>query len=160
MASGSKLRKHRCVLMVDDDPEDIFLTRDALKEVAPQIEFKSLNDGQELMDYLSHTVKTVKNGKTSLPELILLDLNMPRKGGFEALDEIRSNPCLKRIPVVILSTSTTETDINRSFDAGANSFLSKPQTYNELLAVMHLTVDYWFGISRLPSNCPASDSCN
>jgi CheY-like chemotaxis protein len=137
--------------MVDDDPEDILLTRDALKEVAPRIKFKSVNDGEELTDYLARAISAVKDASKPFPELVLLDLNMPRKSGFEVLDEMRSHPVLKRIPVVILSTSTLEGDINRSFDMGANSFISKPQSYEELLKVMSLAVEYWFGVSRLPS---------
>jgi CheY-like chemotaxis protein len=154
LALGSKSRGQRhVVLMVDDDPEDILLTRDALEEIAPRIDLQSLNDGQELMDYLNKTVGTSAGAAQPCPELILLDLNMPRKSGFEVLGEMRGNPQLKRIPVVILSTSTEERDINRSFDMGANSFLSKPQTYDELLTVLGRTVEYWFEISHLPILC-------
>lgn len=149
---SSKILK-RTVLMVDDDLEDILLTREALEEVAPEIKFRSLNDGQEMMDYLFRVVKTGGYADEACPELILLDLNMPRKNGFEVLIEMRNHADLRRIPVIVLSTSTIKQDINRSFDLGANSFLSKPQTYEELLTVMSRAVEYWFGISRLPMVC-------
>jgi CheY-like chemotaxis protein len=146
--------KQRVVLMVDDDPEDILLTRDALREVAPRLKFKSVNDGQELTDYLARAINSGRDASQPFPELVFLDLNMPRKSGFEVLGEMRSHPVLKRIPVVIWSTSTLEGDVNRSFDMGANSFISKPQSYDELLTVMSRAVEYWFGVSRLPSILP------
>ncbi len=141
--------------MVDDDHEDIMLIRDALREVAPNIKFKSLNDGQELLEFLLNIIENGDHSVNTCPELILLDLNMPKKSGFEALEEIRSNPDLKGIPVIILSTSEIEQDIKRSFEAGANSFLSKPKDYDELLSQMKRTMEYWFGVSRLPSFNPA-----
>lgn len=148
--NGTDLKKQkRMLLMVDDDSEDVLLIGEAVREVAPKIDFKSLEDGKELMDYLYLTIGS--NGRNPCPELIFLDLNMPKKSGFEALAEMKSNAHLKRIPVIILSTSTVERDINRSFDMGANSFPSKPHSYNELLTLVSLTVDYWFGVSRLPS---------
>jgi CheY-like chemotaxis protein len=139
------------VLVVDDDSEDILLTMEALKEVAPRVRFKSVKDGDELIDYLAVAMSAGKGSSKPFPELIFLDLNMPGKSGFEVLDAIRGDPVLKRIPIVILSTSTMEVDINRSFDMGANSFISKPQTYDELLTVMSRAVEYWFGVNSLPS---------
>ncbi len=137
--------------MVDDDPEDILLIREAIKEIAPNIKFRSVNNGQELMEYLSLATGSAKNAKNPCPEIILLDLNMPKKNGFEALDEVKSDLALKDIPVVVLSTSTSRDDVNRSYKLGANTFIQKPQTYDELLTVMSQAMNYWFGISRLPS---------
>lgn len=150
---GSTENKH-FVLMVDDDPEDILLTREALKEVAPRVGFESLNDGHQLLKYLGGIIFTGNSKSKACPGLIFLDLNMPGKNGFEVLDEMRHNPGLRRIPVVILSTSVMEKDINRSFDMGANSFIPKPQTYAELLTVMSRAMEYWFGVSRLPAVIP------
>jgi CheY-like chemotaxis protein len=141
------------VLMVDDDLEDILLIRDAIKEVAPKVKFKSVKDGQELMEYLSFAVQVSPKAKNPCPQLIFLDLNMPRKNGFEVLDEMRADPELRGIPVVVLSTSLNSVDITRSYNLGANTFIPKPQTYDELLTVMSQAMNYWFGISRLPSVC-------
>ncbi len=147
------------IMMVDDDYDDILLTREALGEVAPNIKFESVNDGQELIDHLSCALKTGDVAKDIFPELVFLDLNMPRKGGFEVLEEMKGHPDLKRIPVVIMSTSCSKQDVNKAFDMGANSFISKPYTYDELLVVMGRAVDYWFGISCLPSALPEEGSC-
>ncbi len=147
----SSRRKRHVVLMADDDPEDILLIRDAIKEVAPTITFKSVTDGQGLMDYLSFAVDRTGSAKNPCPELIFLDLNMPKKSGFEVLNEIKNNPGLRGIPVVIFSTSSSEQDIDLSYQMGANTFIPKPQTYEELLTVMSQALNYWFGISRLPS---------
>jgi CheY-like chemotaxis protein len=147
----SARKKKRLVLMVDDDLEDIMLIRDAIKEVAPNIGFRSVNDGHELLEYLSLATGISNNAKNPCPEIILLDLNMPGKSGFEVLDEMKSDISLKGIPIVILSTSTARQDIDRSYKLGANTFIPKPQTYEELLTVMSQAMNYWFGISRLPS---------
>ncbi len=149
----SSKRKRHVVLMVDDDPDDILLMRDAIKEVAPSVKFKAVHDGQEMMDYLSVAAGAAQDVRTPCPELILLDLRMPKKSGFEVLDEVKRDSVLRGIPVVILSTSTAEQDIDRSYSMGANTFIPKPQTYDELLTVMSQTMNYWFGISRLPSIC-------
>lgn len=137
--------------MADDDPEDILLIKDAIKEVAPTITFKSVNDGQGLIDYLSFAIAQTGSAKNPCPELILLDLNMPKKSGFEVLNEMKNDPGMKGIPVVIFTTSNSERDIDLSYEMGANTFIPKPQTYEELLTVMSQALNYWFGISRLPS---------
>ncbi len=139
--------------MADDDPEDILLTKEAIEEVAPDINFKSVAGGQELIDYLS----TVNKGDVSVdkpcPGLVLLDLNMPRKNGFEVLSEMKNDPTWKSIPVLVLSTSQGEGDINRSYGLGANAFIPKPRTFDELLLIMEQTMNYWFQVIRLPSIC-------
>lgn len=128
------------VLMADDDEEDCMLASDALKESGKEVEFACVEDGVHLMDYLLEHSGSWPNG---LPDLILLDLNMPRKDGREALLEIMPNPVLKRIPIVILTTSKEERDIAFTMNAGAKSFITKPGTFNEWIEIMRSLVQTW-----------------
>lgn len=137
------------IMMADDDPDDRLLLKEALEEnrLGNIIDFAV--DGQDLMDYLKRE-GTYANYKTPLPGLILLDLNMPRKSGREALQEIKSDPDLRRIPVVIMTTSEAEEDILRSYDLGVNSFVVKPITFERLVEIVKSVTDYWLQIVRLP----------
>jgi len=137
------------ILMADDDPDDRMLTADAMKESRLGNTFRCVEDGQELMDYLARRGK-YSHGNAPRPGLILLDLNMPRKDGRQALQEIKSDPELRRIPVVILTTSKTEEDVLRSYDLGANSFISKPVTFDRLVEIVRTLGTYWFSIVELP----------
>ena len=137
------------ILMADDDADDRMLTEDAMRESRLGNSFRCVEDGQELMDYLH------RRGKYALedaprPGLILLDLNMPRKDGRRALQEIKSDPELRRIPVVILTTSKTDEDVLRSYDLGANSFITKPVTFDRLVEIVRSLGSYWFQIVELP----------
>jgi CheY-like chemotaxis protein len=138
------------LLMADDDEEDRLLARDALRESRVINALRFVEDGEALMDYLRHTGKYAEPESAPRPALILLDLNMPRKDGREALAEIKSDPLLKSIPVVILTTSKREEDIVRSYLAGANSFIVKPVTFEGLIAVMRSVGNYWLDIVDLP----------
>jgi CheY-like chemotaxis protein len=138
------------LLMADDDEEDRLLARDALRESRVINVLRFVEDGEELMDYLRHTGKYAERESAPRPALILLDLNMPRKDGREALAEIKSDPLLKSIPVVILTTSKREEDIVRSYLAGANSFIVKPVTFEGLIEVMRSVGNYWLDIVDLP----------
>jgi CheY-like chemotaxis protein len=136
------------ILMADDDPDDRLLTKDALEESHLRNTFETVEDGEELMEYL------YRRGKYSdkpRPGLILLDLNMPRKDGREALREIKSDPELRRIPVVVMTTSKAEEDIVRSYDLGVNSFVVKPITFDGLVDTLQTIGKYWFEIVELPS---------
>jgi len=137
------------ILMADDDPEDRMLAKDALEEshLANEIEF--VEDGEELMDYLCRLGKYQELKGSPLPGLILLDLNMPRKDGREALAEIKADPVLKRIPVVILTTSKAEEDILRTYDLGVSGFVVKPVAFEGLVRVMKTLVQYWFEIVEI-----------
>src|SRR5688500_6083402 len=138
------------ILMADDDADDRMLAADAMKENRLGNSFRCVEDGQELMDYLTHAGKYA-SGNAPRPGLILLDLNMPRKDGRQALKEIKSNPELRRIPVVILTTSKTEEDVVRSYDLGANSFITKPVTFDRLVEIVRSLGNYWFEIVELPA---------
>lgn len=139
------------ILMADDDADDRMLAEDAMRESRLGNAFRCVEDGQELMDYLMRSGKYVQ-GDAPRPGLILLDLNMPRKDGRQALQEIKSNPELRRIPVVILTTSKTEEDVLRSYDLGANSFITKPVTFDGLVNIVRTLGNYWFKIVELPSD--------
>lgn len=139
------------ILMADDDEDDRELTNDALAaaHLANQVRF--VRDGEELMDYL-RVEGRYRDRPTDAPRpgIILLDLNMPKKDGREALAEIKADPNLRHIPVVVLTTSSDEEDVLRTYDLGVNSFITKPVTFASLVEVMSAWTRYWFEIVELP----------
>lgn len=141
------------ILMADDDEDDRLLTADALKRSRLINDMRFVVDGDDLMKYLRCEGRYAEGGVPApRPGLILLDLNMPKKDGREALAEIKGDPVLRRIPVVVLTTSKAEEDIVRSYDLGVNSFVSKPVTFDELAAVMQTLACYWFELVELPES--------
>lgn len=138
------------ILMADDDPDDRLMTREALEEARLANDLHFVMDGEELMDYLYHRGKYADPALAPRPGLILLDLNMPRKDGREALEEIKADSELRRIPVIVLTTSKSEEDILRSYNVGANSYITKPVTFEALLQVIKIIGNYWFKIVELP----------
>ncbi len=138
------------ILLADDDEEDRMLAADALEESRVVNDLRFVEDGEELLDYLWHRGRYADPGSSPTPGLILLDLNMPRKDGREALREIKADPELRRIPVVVLTTSKAEEDIYRTYDLGANSFITKPVSFEGLVAVMRDIGRYWIEIVELP----------
>ena len=139
------------ILMADDDAEDRMLAQEALKQARLSNDLHFVEDGEELMDYLRHRNSYSDESTSPRPGLILLDLNMPKMDGREALGEIRSDPDLRLIPVVVLTTSKAEEDILRTYDLGASSFINKPVAFEGLLDVMKTLQKYWFEIVELPS---------
>jgi CheY-like chemotaxis protein len=138
------------ILMADDDPDDRAFTKEALASSRLVNELRFVEDGQQLMDYLNGRGEFAAPGSAPRPGVILLDLNMPKKDGREALKEIKSDPDLRQIPVVVLTTSKAEEDVLRSYDLGANSFITKPVTFEGLVKVMTMLGQYWFEIAELP----------
>ena len=138
------------ILMADDDADDRMLTRNALEESRVLNELRFVEDGEELMDYLRRNGKYGNAADSPRPGLILLDLNMPKKDGREALKEIKSDPNLRRIPVVIMTTSKAEEDVFRSYDFGASSFITKPVTFDRLVELMRTLGEYWVEFVELP----------
>lgn len=138
------------ILLADDDPDDRMLTTRALKRNRLANEIKTVEDGEELMDYLRRRNRYEDMYTSPLPGLILLDLNMPRKDGREALQEIKADPSLRRIPVVVLTTSEADQDILRSYDLGVNAFVTKPVTFEGLASAIKRLGDFWFEIVKLP----------
>lgn len=137
------------ILMADDDPEDVMLARDALAESRLANKLNVVENGEELLDYLYQRGK-YNEQNAPRPGLILLDLNMPRLDGREALARIKNDASLRRIPVVVLTTSKAEEDVYRSYDLGANSYITKPVTFDSLVNVVRSLAEYWFGIVQLP----------
>lgn len=138
------------ILMADDDQDDIMLTQKALKKSGLLNTLIAVQNGEELLDYLLHRGQYSDKTKYSLPGIILLDLNMPKKDGRETLREIKSHNELKSIPVVIFTTSKAEEDIYRSYELGVNSFITKPIKFEELVRVVSSLGGYWFKIVQLP----------
>ncbi len=138
------------ILMADDDEDDCMLAREALAESRLAHELHVVEDGEELMDYLYRRGQYAEQSSAPRPALILLDLNMPKKDGREALREIKTDPNLRQIPVVVLTTSKLEEDIYRTYDLGANSFITKPVMFASLIEVMKNIGKYWFEIVELP----------
>lgn len=139
------------ILLADDDEDDRELTRDALGHARLANELRCVIDGQDLMDYLRREGAYAGPGAHApRPGIILLDLNMPRKDGREALAEIKADPGLRHIPVVVLTTSKDEEDIFRTYDLGVSAFIMKPVTFAGLVEVMRTWTRYWFEVVELP----------
>jgi CheY-like chemotaxis protein len=138
------------ILMADDDPDDRMFVQEAFEEARLANELHFVEDGEQLIDYLYRQGQYANLDSSPLPGLILLDLNMPKKDGREVLKEIKVDPNLRRIPVVILTTSRAEEDILRTYDLGANSFIIKPVTFESLVKLMKILARYWFEIVELP----------
>ncbi|HZR44623.1 MAG TPA: response regulator [Ktedonobacteraceae bacterium] len=140
------------ILMADDDEDDILLTEKALKKGKLLNPLYWVQDGEELLDYLLQRGAYTDATKAPRPGLILLDLNMPKKDGREALKEIKSHEELKDIPIVVFTTSKAEEDIYRSYKLGVNSFVTKPVTFESLIDVMQALGKYWFEVVSLPTD--------
>lgn len=149
----------RVVLLADDDPDDWVLIKSALQETGIPMDLRMVLDGEELMDYLLLKGKYIDPALAPEPNLILLDLNMPRKDGREALAEIKADQALKRIPIVVLTTSREEQDISRCYELGASSYVKKPCSFGDLLDMVKIIGKYWLEIVELPgrkapTGCP------
>jgi CheY-like chemotaxis protein len=138
------------ILMADDDEDDRMLTAEALEESRLSNQIHFVENGEEAMDYLHRRGKYSDPMLSPRPGLILLDLNMPKKDGRETLREIKADPNLRRIPVVVLTTSKAECDVYRSYDLGANTYISKPVTFDSMVDVMKTLGKYWFTLVELP----------
>lgn len=138
------------ILMAEDDADDRMLTKDAMDEGRLMNDLRFVENGEELLDYLLRRGAYADPASSPRPGLILLDLNMPKMDGREALAAIKAHPDLRRIPVVIMTTSQAEEDISRSYDLGANSFVTKPVTFERLVHLMQTLKHYWIDIVELP----------
>lgn len=138
------------IVVAEDDPDDQFLIKEAFAEAHLVNKVDFVEDGQELIDYLNRHGKFADIEGPFLPGLVLLDLNLPRMDGREALKIIRADPKLHRIPVIVLTTSQAEEDVLRTYDLGANSFITKPVTFEDLAHIIKSLSEYWLQIVRLP----------
>jgi two-component system, response regulator len=136
------------ILLAEDDVDDRMMILRALRDAGATDTVRAVGDGIELMDYLHR--RGDFGEEPSTPRLILLDLNMPRKSGREALHEIKKDPALRSIPVVILTTSTSPVDIRESYNAGANAYVTKPASYTELAELALLLMGFWCKAVRFP----------
>jgi CheY-like chemotaxis protein len=138
------------ILMAEDDPDDRLLSQEALAEanITPRLRF--VEDGEELIDYLCNRGKYSSDGAAPKPALILLDLNMPRMDGREALRQIKSHPQLRCIPVVVLTTSQAEEDIVKTYELGVSGYITKPSHFRDLVKAMEAVGRYWFDLVVLP----------
>ena len=139
------------ILMADDDPDDCLLVRHALEQSRLAGTLRFVSDGEELLDYLHRHAKCRSDDITLRPDLIFLDLNMPRKDGREALKEIKSDEALRLIPIVVLSTSGVKEDVLESYNLGANSFITKPASFESLCMALETVLAYWFHTVKLPT---------
>jgi CheY-like chemotaxis protein len=139
------------IVLADDDPDDCLLAQEALEESRLANQLSVVRDGVELLAYLRREGQYAAPDVAPRPGLILLDLNMPRMDGREALREIKSDPDLRSIPVVVLTTSKAEEDVYRTYDLGVSSFITKPVTFEGLVEVMKVLGRYWFEIVELPT---------
>lgn len=138
------------ILIAEDDEEDRMLIRDALAESRLKNNIQFVEDGEQLLDYLKNEGNYTDKEKFPKPGLILLDLNMPRKDGREALTEIKADSLLRTIPVIVLTTSKAEENILRTYNLGVSSFITKPVNFNSLVNIMQTLKKYWFEIVELP----------
>ena len=132
------------VLLADDDPDDQMLVQDAFAQAKIGAQLRCVNDGEELLAYLRREGEFAGLRDEDEPSLILLDLNMPRKNGQDALREIKADPLLSHIPVIALSTTLDAEDVVQTYKSGVSSFIAKPTTFVELVAIMNQFLRYWF----------------
>jgi CheY-like chemotaxis protein len=139
------------ILHVEDDPNDVLLIARAFRKAETAAQLQVVNDGEQAVQYLGGTNSFSKREQFPLPSLVLLDLKLPRKSGIEVLEWIRSQPGLKRIPVVMLTSSRQSVDINRAYDLGANAYLVKPVNFDALVEMMKTLDSFWLRVNERPS---------
>jgi CheY-like chemotaxis protein len=161
MPSPDESHRPFTILLADDDEEDRELARDALQDSRLANEMKFVHDGQDLMDYLRREGRWAgPSVDAPRPGIILLDLNMPKKDGREALAEIKADECLRQIPIVVLTTSKDEADVLSTYDLGVSSFITKPVTFAGLVEVMRTWTRYWFEIVELPAGADGANGAH
>jgi CheY-like chemotaxis protein len=148
--------KNNTILIADDDEEIRMLMADALAQSTSSQKLCFVENGQEVLDYLRQRGKFQLPEESPQPGLILLDLNMPQKDGREVLQEIKTDPDLRHISVVMMTAATTEEDIYANYKSGANSFMIKPRTFQDLTRIMNDLVHYWFETVELPQSTKVS----
>ncbi len=146
------LPKQGVILYAEDDDDDYLLVKEAFEEAGLHFDMRRVKDGEELMDYLLSRGRYGNVGEFPRAMVILLHLNMPKKDGREALKEIKANPQLRRIPVVVLTTSRAEEDVFRAYDMGVNSYLRKPIHFDKFVEIAKAFAKFWFDVATLPKN--------
>jgi CheY-like chemotaxis protein len=154
MRNRNNKAKNATILLVEDDPGDQELTRRALEEDVVRTDLRIVNDGKEALDYLHREGAFTDPENSPRPDLILLDLNMPRVDGRQVLEQVRENPDISRIPVIALTTSDEEEDVLRSYDLGCKSFIKKPVEIDTFIETIRELQHYWFELVTLPAENP------
>jgi CheY-like chemotaxis protein len=140
------------ILHVEDDPNDVLLVARAFRKAETAANVQVVNDGEQAVHYLSGTNSFAKREQFPLPSLVLLDLKLPRKSGIEVLEWLRSQPLVKRIPVVMLTSSRQPVDINRAYDLGVNAYLVKPVNFDSLVDMLKTLDSFWLRVNERPSS--------
>lgn len=138
------------ILLVEDNPADVKITERALRESRIPVELLVVRDGQEAVDYLLRQGTHAADAQWRSPDLILLDLNLPRLTGREVLERIRAHPLLKTVPVLVLTTSRRQEDVQTMYAAGANTYIEKPQDFARFVQVLQTIQSYWLDTALLP----------
>ncbi len=141
---------HPNILLVEDDPNDVLLIKRAFRKIKFSHSIQVVEDGEEAVAYLAGQSLYMDRERYPLPSLILLDIKLPRKSGFEVLDWLRKQPALKRLPVVVVTSSRDSIDINRAYDLYANSYLVKPFNFNDWLEMVEALNIYWLTLNQDP----------
>ena len=142
--------KRFTILVVDDDEEDRMLTKEGIEESSLDCDLQFVEDGEQAMEYLLNKGAFKSKAKFPVPKLILLDLNMPKKDGREVLAEIKQHPVLRKIPVIVLTTSSSPDDISQMYQSGVNSFITKPISFSGMVQAMTSIKEFWFEVVTLP----------
>ena len=138
------------VLLIEDNPADVEITLEAFRRSRSGNHVSVCRDGEEALDFLFQRNRFAKGGLAPRPDLVLLDLNLPRKSGVEILVQVKAAPALKDIPIVVLTTSDRDDDVRRSYQCGANSYLTKPVQFDECVKLVADIQQYWLELSKLP----------
>lgn len=149
------MTESRSVLLVEDDPDDVLLTQRAFRKLGVPTSMQVVGDGEQALAYLVGRGDYADRERFPLPDLMLLDLKLPRRSGFEVLEWLRAQPGLRRLPVVVLTGSRESVDVNRALDLGANSYLVKPVGFDDLLEVVRTLRLYWLVLNERPTVEPA-----
>lgn len=150
MWQGTLRSRRLTILLVEDCEDDILITQRALREAEGEVhQLHAVRDGVEALDYLRSRGAYALPGKAPRPDIILLDVNMPRLDGFGLLRETKQDDALRLIPVIMLSTSTAEWDIRRAYELGANTYVVKPESYRRTVEVIRTLCEYWGGVGEL-----------
>jgi CheY-like chemotaxis protein len=145
-----KSLQRRTILMADDDVDDCLLMRDALSETGRACDLRFVRDGEELFDYLRHEGEYVDGRDSPWPDLILLDLKMPRKDGRDTIRDLKTDPRFRRIPIIALTTSSASDDVEASYNLGVNCFIAKPTTFRDLVNLVDTLGKFWLDMVELP----------
>ncbi|MDB5242889.1 MAG: response regulator receiver protein [Spirosoma sp.] len=137
------------ILIADDDADDRMFLEQAMRQNGYKQGIQFVNDGEELMDYLNRQ-GSYNSQNAPWPSMLILDLNMPRKNGFQALVEIKEDPKLRRLPVIVMTTSSADEDVLKTYNLGVNSFVTKPFNYNRLVEIVGTLKAYWMDTAKLP----------